>query len=528
MIKSKGYWVPVFWGWLPDKAETSYKVFFLIVKNKLKELGLDLSVKSILCDFELNILKSIDNMLDCDILGCFFHLKKCFQRRVEKKGFKTRYETDEFFNKFINQCSAQSHLPTEDVERGLEEINKKFIFEDERGEEFKKDFIGYINDFWINGCIPPRIWNVFGRSEDLTNNNQEGYNSKINKELKETHPSPGVLLCHIRSQSILAEETLVKIVAGVSKPAQRKAYKKLAQTRLRLKKNYLLARQNGESNAIGDFLSSMGYNVTSAMMKGRDDDYKVSQDQAVPGEDEDLDTSTWVVNNENSVLEELENPDCYSQRKIGRKNKPWTTKKCPSCSFGFNQKSDPKKCHGCDSFTHNKKACVRFCNVKTQFYCKKCNSNPPAEVRLGNPHENTSMTSDSNGNFKCSICNLVLKSKFNLKRHIGRKHAESVVENIENIEDNTTNQNEIGINEMQASTEKPANLVNILQSVGLEAFEDVFKAEHIDLEMLLELRDEEMLDMFKSLGIGAWGLRHKLKRALEDLKLKKKSEYQHS
>ena len=118
------------------------------MKNKLKELGLDLSVKSILCDFELNILKSIDNMLDCDILGCFFHLKKCFQRRVERKGFKTRYETDEFFNEFINQCSALSHLPTEDIERGLEEINKKFIFEDERGEEFKKDFIGYINDFW--------------------------------------------------------------------------------------------------------------------------------------------------------------------------------------------------------------------------------------------------------------------------------------------------------------------------------------------------------------------------------------------
>ena len=122
MIKSKGYWVPVVWGWLPDKSEMSYKIFFLIVKNKLKELGLDLSVKSILCDFELNILKSIDNMLDCDILGCFFHLKKCFQRRVEKKGFKTRYETDEFFNEFINQCSALSHLLTEDVERGLEEI----------------------------------------------------------------------------------------------------------------------------------------------------------------------------------------------------------------------------------------------------------------------------------------------------------------------------------------------------------------------------------------------------------------------
>ena len=115
------------------------------MKNKLKELGLELSVKSILCDFELNILKSFDNMLDCDILGCFFHLKKCFQRRMEKRGFKTRYENDEFFNEFMNQCSALSHLPTKDVEKGLEEIEKKFVFEDEKGEEMCRCVSPYSN-----------------------------------------------------------------------------------------------------------------------------------------------------------------------------------------------------------------------------------------------------------------------------------------------------------------------------------------------------------------------------------------------
>ena len=55
-----------------------------------------------------------------------------------------------------------------------------FIFEDEKAEEFKANLIKYMRDFWINGCLPPRVWNTFGRSEDLTNNNQEGYNSKFN------------------------------------------------------------------------------------------------------------------------------------------------------------------------------------------------------------------------------------------------------------------------------------------------------------------------------------------------------------
>ena len=129
----------------------------------MEELGLSLDVQSVLCDFELNILKSIDMMLQCPILGCFFHHKKCFQRKVDRKGFKTKYENDEHFKSFINQCSSFSHLPIEDVEKGLEYIRKKFNFKDERTTEFKEEFLKYILGFWINGCLPPRVWNCFER-----------------------------------------------------------------------------------------------------------------------------------------------------------------------------------------------------------------------------------------------------------------------------------------------------------------------------------------------------------------------------
>ena len=148
---------------------------------------------------------------------------------MERKGFKTRYENDEYFKRFINECSALGHLPIEDIDLGIKYIENKYNFDDEAGNTFKEDFIKYIWDFWIDGCLPPRVWNCFGRSEDLTNNNQEGYNSKFNKELKETHPSAGILLCSIRSQIILAEEKLVRIIAAVPKPTQRIGYKNLAK-----------------------------------------------------------------------------------------------------------------------------------------------------------------------------------------------------------------------------------------------------------------------------------------------------------
>ena len=58
----------------------------------------------------------------------------------------------------------------------------------------------------------------------------------------------------------------MKVKAAVPKPAQRRTYKKLARTRLRLKKNYVLAKENGEYGIISDFLCSMGHNVVSAIM----------------------------------------------------------------------------------------------------------------------------------------------------------------------------------------------------------------------------------------------------------------------
>ena len=67
------------WGWLPDKTDTSYKIFFLLVQKEMKKLGLQLDVKSILCDFELNIMKS---------LVVFFTLKIVFKEELTGMGSK--------------------------------------------------------------------------------------------------------------------------------------------------------------------------------------------------------------------------------------------------------------------------------------------------------------------------------------------------------------------------------------------------------------------------------------------------------
>ena len=168
MVKDCGFWTPVVFGWLPDKSETSYKVFFHFFLQKLRQMKINFNIKPVLCDSELNIMKSVDTMLNCEIHGCFFHHKKCFQRRIEKKGFKSQYHNNEHFQNFINQTSAMSHLPIQELE-----TMEKFHFDDEQFSEFKTDHLQYLWDFSMNGVFPRRVWNAFGRSEDLTNNNQQ-------------------------------------------------------------------------------------------------------------------------------------------------------------------------------------------------------------------------------------------------------------------------------------------------------------------------------------------------------------------
>ena len=422
MVKDTGYWVPVVFGWLPDKSGTSYKVFFHMVQEKMRELGLELKVKSVLSDFELNILKSVDMMLQCPILGCFFHHKKCFQRRVDRKGLKTRYENDEHFRRFINETSAISFLPIADVEEGLKHVDKKYNFDENKVQVFKKEFLQYILNFWINGPIPVRIWNVFGRSSDITNNAQEGYNSKFNKELNDTHPSPGVLLCNLKSQMVLAEDKFVRILGGLKKPAQRKTYRVLADRRLSMKKQYLVAKEMGDSNAIDKFLSNMGHNVMSATMAGRVTEYEETQSQQTYESNEDPDVSNWIPTDENSILEDLENEDVYEHRNVGQKKKAsWRNEKCASCKSGFNSRSNPVKCDGCDKYTHKKVSCLKEAYEKSQFYCKVCvpEDHP---VRSEQPQKKETHYTKLDNGFKCKKYNLVVKTKYSMERHVTRMH----------------------------------------------------------------------------------------------------------
>ena len=68
------------------------QVFFLLLKEKLSELDICFNIASVISDFELNIVKSIDDMLESSVEGGFFHFSSALKNRVDKGKLKKNAE----------------------------------------------------------------------------------------------------------------------------------------------------------------------------------------------------------------------------------------------------------------------------------------------------------------------------------------------------------------------------------------------------------------------------------------------------
>ena len=191
--------------------------------------------------------------------------------------------------------------------------------------------------------------------------------------------------------------------------------------------------------------------------------------------------------------------------------KPWMTEKCPSCKSGFNSRSlDPLKCDGCGSFSHRKTDCIEECGDR--IFCKECfprNAFQNQIDKISNKESEKFIPIVENG-MRCEKCGLVTRTNANIKRHMISNHDknESLKEDC-NLE-----------KENEKVVDKNFSLTTFLSENGLEEYEELFLCEKIDLKMLLDMKHEELNEMFKDIGIAPWGHRYRLKKAIRDWKNK--------
>ena len=93
-------WVPVAFGYLPDKKKDTYNMFFGLLKEALTKNGFELSAQYFMRDFETNLRNCAKDKLEIDILGCHFHYAKCMWKRVQANNL-LQYHNQMFLKKSL-------------------------------------------------------------------------------------------------------------------------------------------------------------------------------------------------------------------------------------------------------------------------------------------------------------------------------------------------------------------------------------------------------------------------------------------
>ena len=108
----------------------------------------------------------------------------------------------------------------------LKGLSKKLKID--RCVKFSKSLLDYINDYWINGSIDVKIWNMYEFRGQRTNNLAEGYNFKLGaKSSISKHPNPYLLTAIIKDELNIAKDNALVLVMGKTNRRKNTKYETL-------------------------------------------------------------------------------------------------------------------------------------------------------------------------------------------------------------------------------------------------------------------------------------------------------------
>ena len=106
--------------------------------------------------------------------GCYFHFSQSLWRQVQALGMVSHYGRDKDLTKFIRMVCALPFIEINLLEATIDDL-RDFQFDKSSRSykdfvKFQTDFLDYVERVWISGHFPPRLWNLYNKSTDLTNN----------------------------------------------------------------------------------------------------------------------------------------------------------------------------------------------------------------------------------------------------------------------------------------------------------------------------------------------------------------------
>lgn len=203
-----GHYVPLVFGLLPDKSETSYTQFLDAVVSQCSAMGLTLNVQTVLLDFEKATHNAFQTIFPlAEVKCCRFHFGQAVFRKIKQIGLQPTYinnedETGHWLKSFFG-------LPFLDPEDVLDAFTDDLMpDEDPRVEAFAD----YMLHTYISptALYPPYLWATGTDSDALprTTNAAESFHRHLKQSVGHSHPNIFLLS---RVLLNLQEENYIKL-----------------------------------------------------------------------------------------------------------------------------------------------------------------------------------------------------------------------------------------------------------------------------------------------------------------------------
>ena len=154
-------------------------------------------------------------------------------RKVQGLGLQRLYKEDDPFRSFINCLIALAFIPPTFLRvgwRGLKGDAPTF--------SNCEEFFTYFEATWINGNYPVRLWNVHAMDGPRTNNNAEGWHSKVRKIAGKAHPNIYEAVSLFKSEQAATEVSLIQLAAGGLPVRRRRKYRNHEKRLTTIKEKY--------------------------------------------------------------------------------------------------------------------------------------------------------------------------------------------------------------------------------------------------------------------------------------------------
>lgn len=271
--------IPVVYAVLQRKTQTSYEIFFTIIRDKCQELELVADPERIILDFELAAINAITVVFGNGVVTncCFFHLCQSTFRKVQELGLVVMYNDENpALKHFVGMLDALAFLPIDRVAEGMAYLRTIT-------PAAAEPLIDYFDSTYVSGTLrqqrqapgqqlllqfrrvpprfPPVLWNVHDatvNNEPRTNNVVEGWNNKMRHLVGHQHPTIWKIIRSFQMEHASNVTIMGQLQIGGAPP--RKRTKLLHVNLQRRLQRLCIALNNGERD-VANFLTSVGHTI---------------------------------------------------------------------------------------------------------------------------------------------------------------------------------------------------------------------------------------------------------------------------